>query len=432
MDDFDDTVDQTNFFNNFVGDPSKDPLYEFEESKQVSNNISILKLDDSAPLKARKGSEMKRASLLNKLMKPDDLKRRNKKLGSSKKVHSFKLPGIDPQNKSRSRLLRPSEYRPKDPDTYIKRLFGKDFEFSEKFLASNIDPQIIIKAIKKRYRFQQVTRIAVKHVLYEGARSNNILRIDDECYNKMIDILDLPLDDDKDDSELKEAFDTISHSSKSILKLPDIFHPRDSDTVKGKEEVQIHPNQHDLNTISEKERESKMEKTSEAPLITPHTDDLMRDSYSDIFYSTVDMLKQIIQMETQQIEVNNVERSKKGVKKKLSVFPDHMSVEDRKAYFKLKRNYKDNLDLLLSIRSKFSKKLLVDILLSTMGSQEPIEPEANDWGMMYGAEDIVEIEATKMGKCVDLRRDYIKKLIIIVMVSLICFAIYAVGVYFFS
>ena len=38
--------------------------------------------------------------------------------------------------------------RPVDPDIHIKRLFGQDFEFSEKYLTSDIDPKMIVKALK--------------------------------------------------------------------------------------------------------------------------------------------------------------------------------------------------------------------------------------------------------------------------------------------
>ena len=35
-----------------------------------------------------------------------------------------------------------------DPELYIQKVFGKNFEFSEKFLTSNIKPDVIIKALK--------------------------------------------------------------------------------------------------------------------------------------------------------------------------------------------------------------------------------------------------------------------------------------------
>ena len=56
--------------------------------------------------------------------------------------------------KNKMKMVRYDESRVKDPDAYIKKLFGKDFEFSEKYLSSDIDPQIIVKALKKRYKFK--------------------------------------------------------------------------------------------------------------------------------------------------------------------------------------------------------------------------------------------------------------------------------------
>jgi hypothetical protein len=89
-----------------------------------------------------------------------------------------------------------------DPDVYIKKAFGKNFEFSEEYLTSNISSEAIMKAIKRRYGFKKVTKSTLKHVLYEGARINRVLRINDSWYEKMVDILGLNLDlDDEEDIE---------------------------------------------------------------------------------------------------------------------------------------------------------------------------------------------------------------------------------------
>jgi hypothetical protein len=66
-----------------------------------------------------------------------------------------------------------------DPEVYFKKVFGKSFEFSEKYLTANIKPQLIIKAVKRRYGFLKVTKSTLKHILYEGARLNRVLRIND-------------------------------------------------------------------------------------------------------------------------------------------------------------------------------------------------------------------------------------------------------------
>ena len=75
---------------------------------------------------------------------------------------------------------------------------SKNFEFSEHNLTSDIDPRLIIRALKRRYGFKKITKATLKHVLYEGARLNRILQINDSCYEKMVEILNIPLDFDEE------------------------------------------------------------------------------------------------------------------------------------------------------------------------------------------------------------------------------------------
>ena len=104
----------------------------------------------------------------------------DKNNGYSISVQMNKLQMSGKKNKSKS-VERPlKKSNPNDPDGHIKYLFGKGFEFSEEYLVSQINPEKIIKALKKRYKFKKVTRVTLKHVLYEGARSNNILRVNNE------------------------------------------------------------------------------------------------------------------------------------------------------------------------------------------------------------------------------------------------------------
>ena len=91
-----------------------------------------------------------------------------------------------------------------DPEDHIKKYFGKNFEFSEDCLTSDIKPEIIIKVLKKRYGFIKITKATLKHVLYEGARLNRILRINDSWYEKMVEILDIPLDSDEEIDNTEE------------------------------------------------------------------------------------------------------------------------------------------------------------------------------------------------------------------------------------
>ena len=78
----------------------------------------------------------------------------------------------------------------------LNKAFGKNFEFSEKYLTSNIPSHAMIKAIKRRYGFTRVSRATLKHILYEGARANRVLQINDSCFDKMIDILGINLDEE--------------------------------------------------------------------------------------------------------------------------------------------------------------------------------------------------------------------------------------------
>ena len=94
-----------------------------------------------------------------------------------------------------------------DPDVYIKKAFGKNFEFSEKYLTSNINSEKIIKALKKRYGFSKITKATLKHVLYEGARVNRILLINDSWFDKMVEILNIPLDSDEENKNISDEDD---------------------------------------------------------------------------------------------------------------------------------------------------------------------------------------------------------------------------------
>ena len=91
-------------------------------------------------------------------------------------------------------MRRRKNQNEEDPDVYIKKAFGKNFEFSEKYLTSKMESKAVVKALKRRYGFRKVTRATIKHVLYEGARINHVLRINDSCFEKMVDILELDAD----------------------------------------------------------------------------------------------------------------------------------------------------------------------------------------------------------------------------------------------
>lgn len=67
----------------------------------------------------------------------------------------------------------------KAPNVHIQKVFGPTFEFTEKYLVSDIDPMLIKDALKEMFKLDKLTRESLKYILREGAKSNNILRITD-------------------------------------------------------------------------------------------------------------------------------------------------------------------------------------------------------------------------------------------------------------
>lgn len=98
---------------------------------------------------------------------------------------------------------------------HISAVFGNEFEFSESFLISEIDPQMIIGGLKHMLNLDSISKETVKYILREGARENNVLRLTEECFENMADSLGLPFE-----AEDKSHHDTLmdNRSHKSILK----------------------------------------------------------------------------------------------------------------------------------------------------------------------------------------------------------------------
>ena len=158
-----------------------------EESKQSIMNFQFnqrhLELENGMKSRIKANSFMVKSSYPRRLA---DKRTGSRKLSNKKLIELIKLPPLveqPDQPKSDS-----------NENSYIQKAFGRHFEFSEKYLVSEIDSNKIKRAIKRRYRFKKVTRATLKHILYEGAKTNDILRINDESYQKMVDALDLPLD----------------------------------------------------------------------------------------------------------------------------------------------------------------------------------------------------------------------------------------------
>ena len=73
--------------------------------------------------------------------------------------------------------------------------------------------------LNKRYGFKKVTRSTLKHLLYEGARLNRVLRINNSWFDKMVDILDIDCESDDGDEDEEEKDFRNTKSWKNMDKL---------------------------------------------------------------------------------------------------------------------------------------------------------------------------------------------------------------------
>lgn len=95
----------------------------------------------------------------------------------------------------------------KIPTAHIHKIFGKDFEFSEKWLISDINPQMIKDSLIHIFKLpNKLTRESMKYILREGARINNVLRINEECFERMVESLSLQLDPDDEERNYNEDY----------------------------------------------------------------------------------------------------------------------------------------------------------------------------------------------------------------------------------
>ena len=112
--------------------------------------------------------------------------------------------------------LQNKENKSESNNSYIQKAFGRHFEFSEKYLISEIEGPKIIRAIKRRYKFQHVTKEILKHILYEGAKTNDILRINDEWFENLVEILNLPLDEENESDKLQDPHRKYEEPSETV------------------------------------------------------------------------------------------------------------------------------------------------------------------------------------------------------------------------
>jgi len=108
----------------------------------------------------------------------------------------------------------------KSPASHIQRVFGSDIEFTEKQLVSNMDPEMIKESLMEIFKLDTLTKENMKHILREGAHTNNVLRITDECFERMVDTLNLPLDPEPED--LEEHQETLRDDEMEENKLEEL------------------------------------------------------------------------------------------------------------------------------------------------------------------------------------------------------------------
>ena len=208
-------------------DSINDDYFEVEEMKELK------------PLEG-KASRLKASSFINRLA--------INKLLNQKTMIDRSVGNVQPEEVKYQRIramATPNIQNSQSRESAIQKAFGRHFEFSEKYLVSDIDGHRIIRSIKKRYKFKSVTKEILKHILYEGAKTNDILRINDEWFENLAEVLNLPLD--TDDSEYSN-------------KLPDI-HKR---YVVPSESINIvNPNEEYMRQLNHNEKEGNSNSSSD-------------------------------------------------------------------------------------------------------------------------------------------------------------------------
>lgn len=164
----------------------------------------------------------------------------------------------------------------------------------------------------------------------------------------MVDILDLPLEEDEDILETLENNHTPSNNL-ATLKLPEITKPKYTDNLS---QLMVESE----NSVSADESKSRLSNVVK----TFHSNkelEFMNDSYSNIFQTAVETLRRIIEIESENLEDFKALIGHKDyvIKNKKAVANEQISPELMKEYLDLKSKYRENLDILLSVRSGFSK-----------------------------------------------------------------------------
>lgn len=242
-------------------DSINDDYFEVEEMKELK------------PLEG-KASRLKASSFINRLA--------INKLLNQKTMIDRSVGNVQPEEVKYQKIramATPNIQNSQSRESAIQKAFGRHFEFSEKYLVSDIDGHRIMRSIKKRYKFKSVTKEILKHILYEGAKTNDILRINDEWFENLADVLNLPLD--TDDSEYSN-------------KLPDI-HKR---YVVPSESINIvNPNEEYMRQLNHNEKEGNSNSSSDL---------FSLDYNNNKFLEAKDILSEIITIERENPELLQV------------------------------------------------------------------------------------------------------------------------------
>lgn len=111
-------------------------------------------------------------------------------------------------------------------------------------------------------------------------------------------------------------------------------------------------------------------------ILTMYTATFVKDSYTDYFQKATYLLKEIIHLETTNLDAFKAQTLLS--KRTRKVKPELMDPETLRCYVELKTEYREILRKILDIRSKFTYKLKADIS-ATLHTVQDVAPMRNDW-----------------------------------------------------
>ncbi|CAI2375561.1 unnamed protein product [Moneuplotes crassus] len=396
MENFDENVDEQYEKVSYIPDEDIEK-YKLNENQDLNRTNELMKIKECFDEyeNQHKDSADREQERLNKIKEdtqsPHRIKREERKswnLGNEKIKGDIK----------RARISK------EDPEGYIKKAFGPNFEFSEEYLTSNIKSETIIKAIKKRYGFKKVTKSTMKHILYEGARLNRVLRINDSCFDRMVDILNIKFEAEEEDKFFAQNRNSFSDNAgkgqqRKINSQKNVF-------MKNSMQEQGSPGKSKFN-----ESYSTVES-------------ILFDNYTNDFENAVDILQSIINLENEHLDKFKPILNPSLQKGRSKVAPVDHDDEILLKHQQLMKNYEETIHKLLSIRFKFSQKLKKDALPSITTQPEEMYTK----GVQYDNFRVEEFDQTK--KCIDLRRNYVSKLCTIFTVSVVLGVMMGTIIYF--